>query len=231
MKPYSAVQVLLVRHPGEAKYAFGGSCFRLWSDNCFLTARHCVHGLAANNIAVLNCLAEDNTEDIALKCVTLFEHPVADIAIVQVEGNVPASFQKFKLANKDYDLGTCVHCFGILDEWMATHRPQDGPGRVVSGIIQRDFIWRDGPFVSGALEYSAPIPRGMSGGPAFYAHQSDTALGIALGTITSNVVVSEYRDYRDNTLHETEKICEVTRYGVILELFPLQEWLWKNLPK
>jgi hypothetical protein len=70
----------------------------------------------------------------------------------------------------------------------------------------------------------------MSGGPAFYAHQPDTVFGMAIGTITSSVVVSEYREYVDQKTHETETVSEVIRYGVILDLFRCREWLRDKLP-
>ena len=186
--------------------------------------------MAAKDIAVLNCLGGAGPEDELIRCVAVSQHPTADLAVIETKGMVPDSFEKFKLSDRDYGLGTPVHCFGILDEWMASQDSERGHGRVIGGIIQRDLLWRDGPFVSMALEYSAPIPKGMSGGPAFYARQPDTVLGMAIGTITSSIVVSEYRDYKNDQTHEIEKISEITRYGVILRLFPYQKRLQDNIP-
>jgi hypothetical protein len=146
MKPYAAVQALFVWHPEKKRYGFAGSCFRLWSDNHFLAARHCVNGSAPEKVAVLNCLGEDDTKDELMKCVSISEHPTADLAVIEIKGTVPNLFQKFRFADRDYDLGTCVHCFGILNEWMVSPNQESAPGRVIAGILQRDFVWRYGPY-------------------------------------------------------------------------------------
>jgi hypothetical protein len=54
---------------------------------------------------------------------------------------------------------------------------------------------------------------------------------VAIGTIKSSVVVSEYTDYEDEKKKESEKISEIVRYGVILRLFELREWITETLPR
>ena len=156
--------------------------------------------------------------------------PTADIAVLQVKDNITQEFQRFKLSQKEYTLGAYVHCFGLLHDWMLNPNHEIAPGRVVGGIIQRDFIHNDGLYVSPSLEFSAPIPIGMSGGPAFYAHKDDTVLGMAIGTIKSSVVVHQHTEYEDDKVKEKEKISEITRYGVILRLLKFKDWLESILP-
>lgn len=226
MKPFAAVQALLKYSSDKSRYEFCGSCFRLWAEDYYLTARHCICGSSPKIIKVLNCI----DDDLFIECTAIHEHPTADIAILQVNRNVPQQFQRFKLSQKEYTLGTNLHCFGLLHDWMQNPNHEIAPGRVVSGIIQRDFIHSDGLYVSPSLEFSVPIPIGMSGGPAFYAYKDDTVIGMAIGTIKSSIVVQEYIEYEDDRLKEKEKISEITRYGVILRLLKFKDWLESILP-
>jgi len=226
MKPFAAVQALLKYSSEENKYEFCGSCFRLWARDYYITARHCINGSTPETIKVLNCL----NDDLLIDCVAIHEHPTADISILQVKGCVPQEFQRFRLSQEEYKLGTNIHCFGLLHDWMRNPNHEMAPGRVIGGIIQRDFIHNDGLYVSPSLEFSVPIPMGMSGGPAFFAHKDDIVLGMAIGTIKSSVVVHGYTKYEDDRVKEKEKISEITKYGVILRLLQFKNWLESILP-
>ena len=97
--------------------------------------------------------------------------------------------------------------------------------------FQRDFTYSDGKYESKALELSVPIPKGTSGGSAFFANKNDTVIGMAIGTIRSEVVVSCVEEYEDQEVKMREKISEIIRCGVILRLYPLKEWIESILPK
>lgn len=105
------------------------------------------------------------------------------------------------------------------------------PGRVIGGIIQRDFTYVDGIYSSSVFEFSVPIPKGMSGGPAFIASKDDLAIGVAIATIKSEVVVSSFEEYGKNGTKERERISEIVRYGVVLRLLTVKDWLEEILPQ
>lgn len=222
MKPLLAVQPAYRHDNQEASPKFAGSCFRLWVKNHFLTAAHCLEGIESTDISVF-----DYVQEKYLKCHKIYTHPHADLAIIEVEGRGADQLENFRLTDVDFSFGENVHCFG----WLTEEDNLKLPARVIGGIIQRPFIHREGKYETPALEYSSPIPKGMSGGPAFSARYNDIAIGVAIGTIKSSVVVSEYTDYEDEKKKESEKISEIVRYGVILRLFELREWITETLPR
>jgi hypothetical protein len=226
MKPFAAVQALLKYCSDKDRYELCGSCFRLWANNYYLTARHCISESSPDVIKILNCIDDRSFID----CVAIYEHPTADVAIMQVSGVVPEQFQKFKLSENEYKLGAPLHCFGFLHEWYQNPNHKASPGRVIGGIIQREFIHNDGIYVTPAFEFSVPIPIGMSGGPSFYAQKDDTVLGMAIGTIKSSVVVHGFTEYEDDKVKAKEKISEITRFGVILRLLKFKDWLESIIP-
>jgi len=223
MKPFRAVQALMGYNSQKKKKEIIGSCFRLWAPNYFLTANHCVNELNPEQIQVMNCM-DDNHD---FQCIAKHQHSKSDIAILEVEGDIPEIFEKFKISEQDFAYGSQVHCFGMNIDWDTS----GSPSRVIGGIIQRDFTYSDGKYESKALELSAPIPKGTSGGPAFFANKDDTVIGMAIGTIKSEVVISSIEQYEEQEVKMRERISEIIRYGVILRLYPLKEWIESILPK
>ena len=224
MKPYLAVQGLL-RCNKVGKPEIAGSTFRLWSSNHFITASHCVQDIEPAQLKIMNPL--NNNHD--LNCVAIHRHSKADIAVVEVEGPVPERFQKFKITRSDFSYGAPIHCFGIILDWEGS--TDYAPARVIGGIIQRDFIYDDSVYKSPAFELSTPIPKGMSGGPAFLAVQADVAIGIAIATIKSEVVISSFEECENDEIKTRERISEITRYGVVLRLYTVRDWLEEIIPK
>ncbi len=222
MKPYRAVQALIGYNSSKKKREIIGSCFRLWASNYFLTANHCVNGLKPEQIQVMNCM-DDNHD---FQCIAVYQHSKSDIAVLEVKGEIPEIFEKFKLSEQNFAYGSQIHCFGMNIDWDKS----GSPGRVIGGIIQRDFTYSDGKYESKALELSVPIPKGTSGGPAFFANKDDTVIGMAIGTIKSEVVVSSFEEYEEKEVKTRERISEIIRYGVILRLDPLKEWIQSILP-
>jgi hypothetical protein len=225
VKPYHNVQPLLRFDKIDKRWKIEGSCFRLWSSKRFITASHCVKDAESAQLKVMNVLSDKDD----LECKTIYRHPKADIAILEVQGEVPSQFGQFKLVEKDYSLGLQVHCFGMLADWEGSSHY--APARVIGGIIQRGLTYTDSLYSSSAMELSVPIPRGMSGGPAFIASKDDTVIGVAIGTLKSEIVVSGFEEYEKNGVKEKERISEITRYGVILNLFSVEDWLKEMLPK
>jgi S1-C subfamily serine protease len=212
-----------MRRDKEDKWVFLGSCFRLWSPNHYITANHCVRDIESGHLKILNYFSDKD-----LQCVEIVRHSEADIAIIQIKGDIPKEYQRFKLADK-WGLGSQIHCFGYVSDTMATLCAANA--RVIGGIIQREFVYNDGTYISPAIELSAPIPKGTSGGPAFFANDDEFAIGVAIATIESEVVVHGFEAYEENGHCEKERISEITRYGVILNFGhkDIKKWLEDNL--
>lgn len=223
MKPYAAVQALLQCKKDGTPKCIAGSCFRLWSDNHYITAAHCVSNIAPDELRVMNCLC--STGD--LQCIKIMAHPQADIAVLKVTGQIPKSFEKFELYDKDFYCGQQIHCFGMVCNSDGSF--VDATQRVIGGITQRDFIHADGAYESKAIELSVPIPIGMSGGPAFVACKPGVAMGVGIASIKSEVVVSGFEEYENGTLQQREKISEIIRYGVVLRLHTVRDWLHEKM--
>lgn len=214
-----------MRFDKDKKYFdLGGSCFRLSPSNHFITAAHCVRDAKPSEIKIMNVLDDKND----FKCTAIHPHDKADIAILEVEGKIPDIFEPFKIAPLDDKLGLQVHCFGYLAHWE--QNKHYAPARVIGGIIQRGINFSDAYCTSDSFEFSSPIPKGMSGSPTFLANKDDIALGMAIATISTEIAVSVVSEYEKNNLKEREKISEFTRFGVILKLLPLKNWLQSFLP-
>ncbi len=217
MKPFAAVQALLKTNQNESELI--GTCFRVNAPSYYITASHCINGLDPQEIEVMNCL--DKSENLA--CTSVYNHPKADIVILKVEGNIPEEFETFQIVERDNFVGVQVHCFGML--LQSEYIKGDSPARVVGGIIQRDFLYKNNYYEFLAFELSNPIPKGMSGGPAFIANKPNLVVGIAIGAIKSEIVVSEFTEYEGDRTKEREKRSEITRYGVVLRLNPIKDWI------
>lgn len=219
MKPFAAVQALLKTSQGKKELL--GSCFRLEAPNYYITTNHCIENLEPKEIEVMNAMDENND----IPCVAIHRHPKADIAMIEVEGKIPDEYEKFQLISRDSFVGTQVHCFGMLAK--GEHIKGDSPVRTIGGIIQRDFHYKNRKYEFLAFELASPIPKGMSGGPAFIADKPHLAVGVAIGAIESEIVVAGFTEYENNQIKERERISKITQYGVILRLKPLEDWLKK----
>ena len=50
---------------------------------------------------------------------------------------------------------------------------------------------------------------------------------MAIGTIKSEVVVSSFEEYENEKIKERERISEIIRYGVVLRILKVKDWLEK----
>jgi hypothetical protein len=65
----------------------------------------------------------------------------------------------------------------------------------------------------------------MSGGPAFYPSKPERVMGVALGSLESEVVIHTVGEYESEGVTERERISRIVEYGVALRLQPLRDWL------
>jgi hypothetical protein len=219
MKIFFFVQALFKINVGKAPTILG-SCFRVNDSNYYITANHCLDRLESKDLAVSNIFRNND-----LLCSSIHRHDKADIAIIKVEGQIPKEYGNFNIVEADHFVGTTIHCFGMMEE--GEHIKGDSPMRVIGGIIQRDFIHKNGPYESWCFEFSSPIPKGMSGGPAFLARNEKIVVGVAIGTIKQEVVISGFEEYQNGNLKQKERISEIIRYGVILRLNPIKKWIYE----
>jgi len=217
MKPFKAVQPVLYKD--ESSITILGSCFRLWSPSHYLTAQHVVDSFPEKNIFIMNPF--DSSGDFYVK--TIHKHLTADIAILKVDPIPDARFEQLKITDSEAKLGQDIHCFGIV--WDLFQSRERSQFRVIGGILQRDLLYNDGNYKSEAFELSAPIPKGLSGGPAFLGQQPEIVVGMALATIQSEIQLSSITEIQENGKCFSERISEYTRYGIILRLFPLMDWI------
>ena len=223
MRPFAAVQALLRCDKSGKPSSLAGSCFRLWSDNHYITAAHCVRDVGPDELLVMNPTKE--AQD--LRCVAIERHPEADIAIIQIDQETPEEFEKFTLYEHDFYYGQQIHCFGMVTDCQGCF--SNVTQRVIGGITQRDFTYADREYKSKAIELSVPIPVGMSGGAAFLACKASVAMGVAIGTKESEVVVSGFEEYEDACLVQRERISRIVRYGVVLRLYAVKDWLQQQM--
>lgn len=217
MRPYAAVQTV-IDASDKAKRRIAGSCFRLWSTKHFITANHVVMGLENQNIQVLNYAT-----DADFSCINVTRHPVADIAVIEIDEEPPVHMDSFRLSDREFLYGMPIHSFGVVSDLLASK--DKNPFRVIGGILQRDFIYSDGRYTSSAVEISSPIPKGHSGAPAFIATSPDQVIGVSIATIQSELMLKMINEYKDTEVYEIEKISEYTRYGVVALLGPIRDWL------
>lgn len=224
MNPYRAVQAVL---RVESNRAVGvlGSCFRLRSGRRFITAAHCVESRSPSDVAVMNPVDEKQN----FLCEQISRHPSADLAILEIGNDAPDKFEI--LRHRDYGkaLTLPVNCFGFVAD--SSRGFSHVTPRVIGGLIQRDLVYSDGKYRSEALELSVPIPRGVSGGPAFASSDPEGVLGVAIASIKSEVTVHSFTEVRGGGEVYKEKTVEVVRYGVILRLESMMAWVRDELTK
>ena len=81
-----------------------------------------------------------------------------------------------------------------------------------------------------ALELGVAIPLGMSGGPVFFLQHPDTVLGMAIGSLRSELVESAVEEIETAGSYRRELVKQITFYSVALHLVQLTSWLREVIP-
>ena len=62
-------------------------------------------------------------------------------------------------------------------------------------------------------------------GLCFFNRNSLPVVGLAIGTIESEVVVHAVEEYEDENKHLRERVSNIVRYGVAVDLPKITDWL------
>jgi len=116
-----------------------------------------------------------------------------------------------------------LQCYGLTADYGGRTNREF---RLVEGVVQRHLHYIDDPMhKTPAIELSAPIPKGMSGAPAFFAQGNDVVFGLAIGSKQSAIVDYEYEHVLKNG-HENHVLRErIAEYGLVADMFEVKEWL------
>jgi hypothetical protein len=103
---------------------------------------------------------------------------------------------------------------------------------IISGLRQRAFQHEDRRWLSPALELGVAIPIGMSGGPVCFLQHPDTVVGLAIGSIRSEITESRFEEIQADGRHYSDSVRQITFYGVALHLVQLtpSPWLQEVIP-
>ena len=95
--------------------------------------------------------------------------------------------------------------------------------------MQRRLTYTAGSRTSPVLELSSALPQGMSGAPVYIPRYPPLVVGLALGTVESEVVVHAVEEFESNGIRERERVSRIIQYGIALELVAVSEWLRSQL--
>lgn len=212
--------VAVDRHGGYTDVR--GSAFQLWSRKHFVTAAHCVYGVPIEIIRIPNPFGSD------LRCISVTFHGRADVAVLETTEEFRWPYTPFDLSSGDPPVGVLMGVRGAVVS--VPHLREPPLYRVISGLSQRAFEHEDHRWVSPALELGVAIPIGMSGGPVCFLNHPNTVVGMAIGSLRSEIVESAVEEVQTDGVHHRESIKQITVYGVALHLVRLTEWLQEVIP-
>jgi hypothetical protein len=217
---------LIVHSPMGASNSFCGSCFAYGRSGAFLTAAHCVTGLAAADLRI-GIPALGNALHGNLQVVSIEIHPVADVALMFTE-QFPTDAVG-SIGGLDYaaDWGERIVAFGYPEDTSPTGITPTP--RMSVGTIQRFFKYDDGRGGYSAIELSFPAPAGLSGAPV--SRTQDT--GLVIGVVCANHSALTYTgsfEVTDHTGTYQAKERDVVRYGIAVYLPDVIEWIEHFVP-
>jgi hypothetical protein len=225
MDPRGAI-ACLGQLPAEGKFSFLGTCFSFRRPDRFLTAQHCVKGVA--DLVIIS-------GNQGFQVAHVITHDKADAAILQVDAGGKQLGEPFAKLGDPVRLGEDFHASGFVSDLMP---PSGTPGqrtRAFRPYVQRTLLYDEqSPYRYLAAELSMACPAGLSGGPLFpYA---DPAFGVVTGLITTNVDVAmaheAFEEIEERTGNETKIVHyrRVITYGIALLLYGIREWLDEQIP-
>jgi hypothetical protein len=222
-RPFYSVG-LLFNISDEGHPAFLGTCFAYGSNGSFLTAAHCLGNLEAHQLGILLPII-DQEDFNPIK--EVIKHETADVAFLRLDPIEAPELLPFLGLSAIHTWGEHVQALGFAEE--SSEEEIVPTARWFSGIIQRLYThqsWMGYEYKAGELSFGAPA--GLSGGPVFTAHEEDRIVGLVAENHDSTTFLRSVAEVQEGGNLRSEKIHEVIRYGIFVELSSLRNWLEQN---
>jgi S1-C subfamily serine protease len=221
-----AVAMLIRTEAGPDRYL--GTCFAFRQRHVFLTARHNVGSLTAEQLTVLS----QGGRGFHVREVR--RHPKIDLAALigdPAEGGLPVMFSGLHVFDAAYGLGEDAAAFGFpvgaatLQEESSVPTP-----RLFRGHVQRLARYASGgsePYI--ACEMSFPSTGGLSGGPVFVPG-TDEVFALITGNDEAYTIRDQETVERAGGATHTVENRRIVSYGMALALWFDPEWLKDVVP-
>ena len=222
-----ASTALLLCDDDQGRAHFAGTCLPFRSPSHFLTAAHCVKGVAPERLSVSTYLDEvERGFDVD----SVTQHPKADIALVHTSESFAGILKPFQSVNGVYGAGDGVAAFGYPED--ATDSGLKPVPRMFRGFLQRVFDHKSYlGYEYVADEFSFSIPQGLSGGPVVFDRNPMEVGAVAVESVeaatyirTITEIVEQHREYH-------EKVQAVVQYGIAVRLEHVEDWLDQHVPR
>jgi len=225
MNPLKGTAQLYADGTGELE--FRGTCFAFRHSTHFLTAAHCVEGVARGALAV------HAPDGLRRRAIEVVKHPEADLALLLVAPPGQAG------ENQVEPFWNYAGNLALGQDFIAYGYPKDALGpnvggptpRVFKGYYQRFMDHRSHlgyRYVAG--EMSNPCPAGLSGGPLFRPGAHSIVTGLAAETIeVATFLAFEELAHADGRVVQ-EYQRSVVQYGIAVMLFDVKDWIDEHIP-
>lgn len=210
---------------------FHGTGFFVGNEGYFLSAKHVINSLDMKSVsteidfaAILTVTEKDRTRRATVLIESLEEHPTLDIVLGKTS-HLPKPM--FSSANQDAFGWEDVHCFGYPEDLIKNQEqlyifsPQFFKGYIVRRLSKENLPSLD---LSPSYELNFPIPKGVSGAPVFRIGHEKSLVGVAIGSHDSVLERYKITEYSDDKKEFTEKLVQVTQFGIAARASEFSEW-------
>ena len=237
--PFESTSVLLRR--SEGVWSAAGTCFAFKRRRWFLTAGHCVRGAEAADLGLIPFAGPAAAGSRGLDIDALFEHPVADVALLRRPIDGLGTFDPFEGFSLSSSQGEAVTSFGYPSEARApaggrsiASAPPAAPQeslvpRMLRGHVQRRFLYEGHGYSFKALELSLPAPAGMSGAPVSLDENPSNVLGLIADNHDASTLLHKVSEVEDGRSVFRESMHAVVTYGVAVDLSVVDDWIMDTI--
>lgn len=223
----NAVAMVVRKEAGPERFL--GTCFAFRHRFIFLTARHNIGDLTAEQLGVLS----QGNRFYPLKAV--HRHPSIDVAALvgfQADGGLPVTFSALHIFDAAFGLGEEAAAFGFPIGGGTFDEASDVPiPRVFRGHVQRLVKYKSKPEIDPdiAYEMSFASPVGLSGGPLFVPG-TDEVFGLMYRNEDSYAAAETVTVQRGEGFVNTTETRRVVSYGMAVALWFHKDWLDEAVP-
>lgn len=214
---------------GSRKYL--GSCFSILEPTLFLTAAHCLKGIAPEQLWVNHHGGPPPNLFTRVRRIEWADE--SDLAIFETDApgaKWAVPFKKLKYAT---DLGEEICAFGYPQD-LISRIPAKETLRLFRGTVQRPFLFERSGHSYSAYELSFPCPPGLSGSPLFLAEDPSTVIGVVTENFETYTVQHEVVEEKLPGKIIRHEARSVITYGVAANIFgavdAIEKLLGRRLP-